>query len=166
MSHVLCQVPTLPASTEKYQQLVYDVTAQLLQPIQCILTALDRRALTLTKCANYESALRDATVMQHLSSSSAVGYLRAASIYYEQGKQRHVIDICNQALRMVDTRDPGYGILLQVKIHAQQRDGKRIDFVSQLPVEIVMTTLIPMFMDKDDPLDASQPCPYLYVSKL
>lgn len=51
-------------------------------------------------------------------------------------------------------------------MHAQQRDAKRIDFVSQLPVEIALTTLIPMFMDKDDPLDANPPCPYLYVSKL
>ncbi|CDS10642.1 hypothetical protein LRAMOSA11128 [Lichtheimia ramosa] len=162
----LCQQPTLIASTEKYKQLVHDTTTELVQPIQCILSAWDRRAMALSKCASFESALRDATVMQQLSPTSALGYIREAMIYSEQGKQRHVIDICNHALDVVDTKDPSYGILLQVKIHAQQRDDKRIDFFSELPVEIVMTTLIPMFMNKDDRLDAINPCPYLYVSNL
>lgn len=114
----LCQLPTVPASTEKYKQLVYDSTAQLVQPIQSILSALDLRAKALSNCASFESALRDANIMQQLSSSSAVGYLREAMIYSEQGKQRHVSEICNKALRVVDTKDPSYDTLQRVKANA------------------------------------------------
>ncbi|CDS10634.1 hypothetical protein LRAMOSA11120 [Lichtheimia ramosa] len=159
----LCQQPTLIASAEKYKQLVYDSTAELVQPIQRILSALDRRALALSKCATYDAALRDANLMQQLSPTSAIGYLREASIYSEQGKQRHVIDICNQALRIVDPKDVHYATLQQTKVDAEQRQNKHIDFITQLPVDIVHTTLIPMFM-KENALDAVKRCDYLYVS--
>ncbi|CDS10648.1 hypothetical protein LRAMOSA11134 [Lichtheimia ramosa] len=162
----LCIQPTLIAPTEKYQQLVHDSTTELVQPIQCILSALDQRAMALSKCASYDAALRDANVMQQLSSTSAIGYIREAMIYSEQGKQRHVIDISNQALDVVDTKDPDYVTLQRVKKDAEQRDNKRIDFISQLPVDIVITTLIPLFMKKHPSLDACKPCPYLYVSNL
>ncbi|KAI7874303.1 hypothetical protein K492DRAFT_184089 [Lichtheimia hyalospora FSU 10163] len=54
--------------------------------------------------------------------------------------------------------------------HCQQQgtqgnSGRRIDLISQLPAELAITKIIPMFMD-DGRLDASVPCPYLYVSKL
>ncbi|CDS10639.1 hypothetical protein LRAMOSA11125 [Lichtheimia ramosa] len=158
--------PTLIASTGTYKQLVHDSTTELLQSIQCILSALDRRSMGLSKCASFESALYDANLMQQLSSTSALGYIREAMIYSEQGKQRHVIDISNQALDVVDTKDPDYVTLQRVKKDAEQRDNKRIDFISQLPVEIVITTLIPLFMKKHPSLDACKPCPYLYVSNL
>lgn len=48
---------------------------------------------------------------------------------------------------------------------AQQCVNKRIDFITQLPVDIVHTALIPMIM-KDQVLDACEPYPYLYVSHL
>ncbi|CDS06431.1 hypothetical protein LRAMOSA08959 [Lichtheimia ramosa] len=159
----LCQQPTLIASAEKYKQLVYDSTTELVQPIQCIVTALDRRALALSKCASYDAALRDANLMQQLSPFSAIGYLREASIYSEQGKQRHVMDICNQAQDIVDPKDVHYATLQQVKKDAEQRQNIRIDFISQLPVDIVHTTLIPMFM-KHSTLHPLDRCEYLYVS--
>ncbi|CDS06454.1 hypothetical protein LRAMOSA08982 [Lichtheimia ramosa] len=159
----LCQQPTLAASTEKYKQLVYDSTAELLQPIQCILSALDRRSMALSKCASYDAALRDADIMQQFSPSSAMGYLRAVNIYSEQGKQQQVIDICNKAMHMVDTKDPDYTKLQQAKMDAEQRQNIRIDFIMQLPVEIVFTALIPVLM-KENTLKASKPCEYLYVS--
>ncbi|KAI7874675.1 hypothetical protein K492DRAFT_240717 [Lichtheimia hyalospora FSU 10163] len=46
----------------------------------------------------------------------------------------------------------------------QEDSERRIDFISQLPVDIVLTTLIPMLADDLDNLDASIPCPYLHVS--
>lgn len=64
----------------------------------------------------------------------------------------------------MDTKDPGYDTLRRVRRDALDRALKRIDFISQLPVDIVLTTLIPMFMNKGDPLDACKPCPYFHVS--
>ncbi|CDS06443.1 hypothetical protein LRAMOSA08971 [Lichtheimia ramosa] len=161
--HDLCIQPTLIASTEKYKQLVHDSTAELVQPIQCILSALDRRSMGLSKCGSYDAALRDADIMQQFSPSSAMGYLRAVNIYSEQGKQQQVIDICNKAMHMVDTKDPDYTNLQQAKVDAEQRQNIRIDFIMQLPVEVVFTALIPMLM-KENTLKASKPCKYLHVS--
>ncbi|CDS10635.1 hypothetical protein LRAMOSA11121 [Lichtheimia ramosa] len=164
--HDIVQQPTLTASNEKYQQLVYDSTTELLQSIQCILSALDRRAMALSKCASYESALRDATFMQRLSPTSAIGYIREAMIYSEQGKQHHAIDVCDKALSMVDTKHDLCAKLLPIKMSVQQRASTRIDFIKLLPVDIVFTTLIPMLMKAGDRLDACKPCPYLHVSHL
>ncbi|KAI7874050.1 hypothetical protein K492DRAFT_200265, partial [Lichtheimia hyalospora FSU 10163] len=47
----------------------------------------------------------------------------------------------------------------------QENSDRRIDFIRQLPAEIVLTTLIPLFMYEGS-LESSFPCPYLHVSKL
>ncbi|CDH57650.1 predicted protein [Lichtheimia corymbifera JMRC:FSU:9682] len=161
----LCSQPTQAVSTEKYAKLVCDSTIQLHQPLQLILSTLDRRAMALTKLANFESALRDAKVMQQLSPSSALGYIRAATIYSEQRKQRHVIDICNKGLMTVEPSDMHYDELRRTKSDAEQHEAKGMDFVRQLPFDIVTTTLIPLFVDTS-PLDPLKPCSYLHVSNL
>ncbi|KAJ8657990.1 hypothetical protein O0I10_006261 [Lichtheimia ornata] len=159
----LCKQPTQAVSTEKYAAIVYDATTQLHQPIHSMLTTLDRRAMALSKLANFESALRDANVMQQISPSSPLGYVRAADIYSEQGKQRHVIDVCTRGMMMVDRDDMHYDLLQRAKDNAIQRQDKRIDFISELPIDIVATTFLPMIAG-DSPLDSLKPCPYLHVS--
>ncbi|KAJ8657988.1 hypothetical protein O0I10_006259 [Lichtheimia ornata] len=159
----LCKQPILKASSEKYAKLVYDSTTQLLQPIQSILSALNLRAIGLTKCADFDAALRDAKVMQQLSPFSALGYLCAAEIYSEQGKQLQVINVCNKGLSMTDTMDKQYDDLKRAKMDAEQHQSKRIDFVSQLPVDIVISTLIPIMMD-DSAISLKKPNVYLHVS--
>ncbi|CDS06455.1 hypothetical protein LRAMOSA08983 [Lichtheimia ramosa] len=160
------QLPTLTASTEEYKDLAYNSTTKAQQSPESALSTLDLRSIALTKTANCDSALDNAKTMQQLSPTSALEYMREAMIYSEQGKQRHVIDICNQALRMVDPKDVHYGALQQTKMDAEQQQVKCIDFISQLPVDIVITTLIPMFITECDALDGCQPCPYLYVSRV
>lgn len=46
---------------------------------------------------------------------------------------------------------------------AEQRHNTRIDFITQLPLDIVITTLIPLFVDDDD-INSVKPCPCLHVS--
>ncbi|KAJ8657989.1 hypothetical protein O0I10_006260 [Lichtheimia ornata] len=162
--HALCKQPTHPVSTEKYTSLVYDATTQLDERIQSVLSALDQRAIGLTKLANFESAVRDAQAMQQISPTSPLGYLRAATIYSEQGKQSYVVAICLIGRSLVDANDPGYATLEHMKDAAIQQKCRRIDFISQLPIDIVASRLIPMIID-DSPLDALKPCPYLHVSK-
>lgn len=161
----LCRQPTLKAPSEKYAQIVHDSTTQLHQSFVSILSALDRRAMALTKTASFESALHDANLIQQLSPSSALGYLREASIYSEQGKQLQVIRICNKGLNKVDANDKHYGTLKQLRRDAEQHHNTRIDFIKQLPTDIVITTLIPMFMD-DFRMSSTAPSLYLYVSNL
>lgn len=170
----LCRQPTLTAaSSEKYAKLVHDATVQLQQiqhsttqlqhSLESTLSALDLRAMALTQTANFESALDDAEAMQRISSSSALGYLREAMIYSEQGKQRDVVELCRRALRVVKKKDPHYNTLKRAKLDAEQQSKRRIDFISQLPVEIVVTTLLPMFVEHE--LDISSASyQYLKVS--
>ncbi|KAJ8657570.1 hypothetical protein O0I10_006634 [Lichtheimia ornata] len=121
--------------------------------------------MAFTKSANFESALHDANLIQQLSPSSALGYLREADVYGEQGKQCHIINICNKGLSKVDTNDKHYATLQQVKEDAEQRQSTRIDFIKQLPTDIVITTLVPMLMD-DFIMSSTTPSPYLYVSNV
>ncbi|KAJ8658013.1 hypothetical protein O0I10_006284 [Lichtheimia ornata] len=161
--HALCKHPTQPVSTEKYSTIVDHATTQLHEPIHSILTTLDRRAMALTKLANFESALHDAKAMQQLSSSSALGYIREADIYSEQGKQLQVIDVCSKGMTMADTMDKHYDDLKRVKMDAEQRQNACIDFISQLPMDIVITMLIPMFM-YFGLWDSFKPDPSMHVS--
>ncbi|KAJ8657582.1 hypothetical protein O0I10_006646 [Lichtheimia ornata] len=135
------------------------------QSPQCNLSTLNLSALELSKLANFDAALHDANIMQQTSPTSALGYIRAAAIYSEQGKQHDAIDVCTKGLSLVDTNDTHYAILQQVKHVAMRRQNKRIDFISQLPVEIVVTRIIPLFMDCDF-LDLSIPYAYMHVSKV
>ncbi|KAI7875495.1 hypothetical protein K492DRAFT_199140 [Lichtheimia hyalospora FSU 10163] len=48
----------------------------------------------------------------------------------------------------------------------QEDSERRIDFISQLPTDIVLTTLVPMLVDDINYLNSSVPCSYLHVSKL
>ncbi|KAJ8658004.1 hypothetical protein O0I10_006275 [Lichtheimia ornata] len=163
--NALCKQPTLKASSQKYAQLVYESTTQLHQSIQSILSALDRRAIGFTKCANFESALHDAKAMQKLSPSSPLGYIREASIYSEQGKQLQAIRVCDKGMTKVDVMDTHYDELQRAKMDAEQRQNTRIDFISQLPVDIVMTTLIPMITN-GCLSNSSKSIPCLYVSNV
>ncbi|KAI7875493.1 hypothetical protein K492DRAFT_210898 [Lichtheimia hyalospora FSU 10163] len=170
MDHSICnkvrqQPPLNPTSPKSYEQLVDDATQQLHQSSESILLPLDQRVMGLAKCANFDVALDDASAMQQISPSSALGYLRAAMICSEQGKQRHVIDICDQGLKNVDPKDPHYDSLQRTKADAEQRDNKCIDFISQLPADIVVTKLIPLLM-QDNMMNAFKPHPYMSISNL
>ncbi|KAJ8657981.1 hypothetical protein O0I10_006252 [Lichtheimia ornata] len=160
--------PILTPSSEKYAQLVYDATTQLHASLDPILSALNLRAIGFTKCAKFDAALRDVKLMQQLSSSSPLAYIREASIYSELGQQLDVIDICDEGLSMVDTNDTHYDTLQQMKADAEQHLEKRIDFVKELPVDIVITKLIPLLIPllSSFPLDPLYPSPYLHVSNV
>lgn len=134
--------------------------------LQSQMSALDQRAIGWTRCAKFEWALRDTATMQQLLPSSSRGYLREAWIYGQQGKQRDALALYDKVLRLgvVDTHDPDYHKLEQARMDAMQQDSKRIDFINQLQVDIVVTMLVPMFMNGVIS-DAATPCPYLYVSR-
>lgn len=68
-------------------------------------------------------------------------------------------------MRMVDTMEMDYDTLQRAKMDAEQHQNTRIDFISQLPLDIVITTLIPLFLDGDKPLNSLE-FPYLHVSKI
>lgn len=161
----VCQQPTLAATYGHYGTLVSDSTTKLQQCVQETLTVLNDRAIGLMRCANFDAALRDAAAMQELAPLSALGYLCAANIYSQQGRQQAVIRICNKALSVVHNRDPDYIKLQRAKVHAKQRAAIRLDIISRLPLDVVVHVLFPMIMDHEELLDSIKLGPYLNVSK-
>ncbi|CDH61278.1 predicted protein [Lichtheimia corymbifera JMRC:FSU:9682] len=115
-------------------------------------------------CANYESAVRDERFLQRMSPSSPLGYIREAEVYIQQGKPQRVIDVCKQALGLVDNKDAHYATLQRIREDAEQRQNIRIDFISKLAFDIVTTSLIPLIMPRCA-LEAWEPQPKLNVSK-
>lgn len=96
-------------------------------------------------------ALCDGNVIQQ----SVICVSFATDIYNEQGIQRHVIIVCNWGFSIVDTR-----------YMATNQSGcwaipSCLDFTSQLPVDIIVTTLISMPM-----MMVIKSCPYLQLSNL
>lgn len=96
-------------------------------------------------------ALCDGNVIQQ----SVICVSFATDIHNEQGIQRHVIIVCNWGFSIVDTR-----------YMATNQSGcwaipSCLDFISQLPVDIIVTTLISMPM-----MMVIKSCPYLQLSNL
>ncbi|KAI7876163.1 hypothetical protein K492DRAFT_210522 [Lichtheimia hyalospora FSU 10163] len=159
------QPPTRTITCQQQQQKsTLNSTARMQHLPEHSLSALNERAMRWAQCAKFECALDDAVMIQLIAPLSALGYLCAARVYSEQGKQCDAVDICNKGLDVIDASDPDYQQLQQVKTNAIQRASQRVDFISQLPIDIVLTVLAPMFMNAVI-LDSTTPCPYLYVSR-
>ncbi|KAJ8657581.1 hypothetical protein O0I10_006645 [Lichtheimia ornata] len=134
--------------------------------LESTLSNLNQGVLTLTYGLNLDVALERAHSIRDMLPTLSLGFAHAASIYSAQGRQRHVIDICDQGLRVVDTQDTHYALLQRLRQDAVQRENIRIDPIKNLPYDVLSTTLIPMLMDDDTPLDSLTPCPYLHVSRV
>ncbi|KAJ8657647.1 hypothetical protein O0I10_006713 [Lichtheimia ornata] len=159
------QLPTTEGN-EDHGELAYDATTFVNELLESTLSDLNRGVLTLTYGPNLDVALERAYNIRLLLPDLAIGFAHAASIYSAQGRQRQVIDICDQGLRVVDTQDTHYALLQRLRQDAVQRENIRIDPFKNLPYDILWTTLIPMLMNDDTTLDALIPCHPLHVSKV
>lgn len=128
--------------------IVSAATHDIGQLLSRLMEKLDERATTLACGAQFDLALRDAAMMRTLAPGSSLGYLRAGSIYQEQGRQRAAVMMYDQGLDRVPSCDPCYTQLGQCRSHAlKEEDTKRVDFISRLPMDIIATTLIPLLFD-------------------
>ncbi|KAJ8657579.1 hypothetical protein O0I10_006643 [Lichtheimia ornata] len=165
----LCKPHEHVAPTEEnedHEEVVYDATTFVHESLESVVSILNRGVLTLSSGVNLVAALRDADMVQGYRSCLAPTFVYVATMYSQQGKQRHVIDICDQGLQVVDTQDTHYAMLQRLRQDAVQRENIRIDPIKQLPFDLLSTSLIRILMEDDEPLDSVEPCPYLYVSKV
>lgn len=126
---------------------------------------LNVRSATLARGGQIHFALSDAATMRVLAPRSSVGYLRAGAIYQQQGNERAAVRMYDQGLEAVSPSDHGYTDLKQRRAEAMHAaDSKRVDFITQLPLDIVATSITPLLFESVH-LHADKPCPYLYVSR-
>ena len=74
---------------------------------------------------------------------SALGYLCTGDIYCQQGRYATAISIFDQGLKQVPESDPYYQHIQQHRMTAVENNTKRVDFISRLPFDIVITNILP-----------------------
>ncbi|KAJ8652701.1 hypothetical protein O0I10_011646 [Lichtheimia ornata] len=123
---------------------------------------LNERAKLLANSAQFERALQDAAAITAILPSSGLGYLRMGDVYCQQGHHAAAISIYDQGLQAVPESDAHYQQLQQCRMEAATNNSKRIDFISQLPLDIVITNIIPRITSRTY-FESS--CEYLLVSR-
>lgn len=141
---------------------ISNLTKEIIEVAQELVATRDDCAKELSNTGQFELALKEAAIIQALEPASSVGYLRAADVYQAQGSPQEAVVVCKKGLEIVPPSDPGYTNLKTVHMHAMESSTKRIDFLTQLPADIVATYIIPLLLEKVR-WDSSTGCSYLYV---
>lgn len=85
-------------------------------------------------------------------------------MYQQQGRQQAAVSIYKQGLKSVASTDDGYRLLETSCAAAIEAQAKVIDFMSELPGDIVSMTIVP-FLFENYKLRHNSVCPYFYVCR-
>lgn len=163
----LGQLPTIVASHRDAATIISRATSRIRHCIDTkdmdqLVSLLKTRSKALALVASFDAALRDAAVIQSLNTLSAIGYQCAGDVYLQQGRQLAAINEFTKGLANMAVPDSQ----LEKSIHvAKEHLSKKMDHISLLPEEVVVTNIIPRLMGHQT-LHSSKPCPYLYVSRI
>ncbi|KAJ8654720.1 hypothetical protein O0I10_009611 [Lichtheimia ornata] len=155
-------IPVIKSGT--CANVIADSTRRLQQCVQDQLTHLDNRARALATSGNFEAALKDVARIRQLVPSSVMGYLCGGHVYSLQGRQKAAIDIYDQGLVAVSSSDPSHQQLVEARSMAHQRDSTRIDFIKELPLDIIMN-IAPRILSEEK-VAPSEIRAYLDVSRV
>lgn len=160
----LYSVPAISCFHGKDDTPISAITIEICELASRLLEKLNERSATLARGGQFHLALSDAATMRVLAPRSSVGYLRAGTIYEQQGNQRAAVRMYDQGLETVPPSEHGYTNLEKRRTEAMHAaDTKCVDFITQLPLDIVTTSITPLLFENNR-LDANKPCSYLYVS--
>lgn len=152
-------------SHHQQREVTISTTTEAIAQLSCqLMENLNRRSTALANGANFDRAFRDAALMQAISPTSSLGYMQAGYIYQQQGRHEEAAAIYEKGLTSVPSSDNGYTNIQLQHEDARNQASKRIDFISQLPLEIVVSALLPLVFHNYR-IAADTRCPYLYVSR-
>ncbi|KAI7873648.1 hypothetical protein K492DRAFT_212005 [Lichtheimia hyalospora FSU 10163] len=134
--------PTVSVKHKHHNNVITQSSIELKQCVDRQVELLHARAMALAACAQFYKALQDATTIQDLAPMSYVGYYAAGYIYMQCGKQEQAIQVLDQGLS-VATDSFQHQKLQSAREEASTRLATRIDFISQLPLDIVSSYIIP-----------------------
>lgn len=150
------------------RSVITETTCALEQLTPTILELLDRRSVAFANGTHFDMALRDTFKLQVLDPSSSRGYIRSREIYASEGRQLAAITVYEDGMRNVPRSDPHYALLEQGKANAEQLMNQRVDFMSILPMDIIMA-IGRLLITGDNPIlyddGMLEPLPCLQVSK-
>ncbi|KAJ8652695.1 hypothetical protein O0I10_011640 [Lichtheimia ornata] len=136
-------------------------TETLRQAAYQFANVLNERAKLLANSAQFDTALRDAAAIRALLPGSGLGYLCMGDVHCQQGRYAAAISIYDQGLEAVPESDQYYQQLQQHRMTAIANNDKRVDFISRLPLDIVITNIIPRLERR---CYSDLPPEHLYVS--
>ncbi|KAJ8652591.1 hypothetical protein O0I10_011737 [Lichtheimia ornata] len=137
-------------------------TQALQQTAQQFVQVLNERARLFANSAQFDKALHDAAVIRAMLPGSGRGYLCMGDVYCQQGHHAAAISIYEQGLEAIPESDAYYQQLQQHRMTAIANNSKRVDFISQLPLDIVITNIVPR---ADRLFFSESSCEFLYVSR-
>ncbi|KAJ8652703.1 hypothetical protein O0I10_011648 [Lichtheimia ornata] len=118
-------------------------TKTLQQTAHQFAKVLNERARLLANSAQFDAALHDAAAIRAMIPRSGIGYLCTGDVYCQQGNHAAAIVIYHRGLKSVPKSDACYQQLQQHRKDAIANNNKRVDFVSRLPLDIVVTNIAP-----------------------
>ncbi|KAJ8658012.1 hypothetical protein O0I10_006283 [Lichtheimia ornata] len=146
------------------RQTIISTTTQEIDRLACqFMAKLNERSTAFANGANFDLALCDAALMRVITPTLSLGYLKAGNIYQQQGRQQQAVAMYEEGLGMVPSSDECYADLQMGHANAKNAASKRLDFITQLPMEIAASEILP-WVFHNCKLEADTPCPYLYVS--
>lgn len=140
----------IAAATETFQRTVSEMVQ-----------ALNDRAWLLANSAQFNAALRDVAAIRTILPRSGLGYVATRGVYCQQGRYAAAVAMYDQGLKAVPESDPYYQHLQQHRLTAININNKRVDFISRLPLDIVITNIVPRMEHR---CYSDLPSEYLYVS--
>ena len=145
-STIIDAAPLPEASTERQLGLLHD------------------RATASAASAKFQAALNDVTVMKTIAPSSGMGFLCECHLYQMQGRYGACIDTCDQGLSVVSSSDPYYQQLLNMRSIALKHYNTYIDFMKELPVDIIEIIVDKLLGTQE--IEADELFEYISVSRL
>ncbi|KAJ8652700.1 hypothetical protein O0I10_011645 [Lichtheimia ornata] len=125
-------------------------------------SALNDRAKLLANSAQYDTVLHDAAAIVTILPESGLGYLCMGDVHCQLGRYAAAISIYDEGLEAVPESDQYYQQLQQHRMSAITNNSKQVDFISQLPFDIVTINILPRMQPK---FYCESSCEYLYVSR-
>ncbi|CDH59359.1 predicted protein [Lichtheimia corymbifera JMRC:FSU:9682] len=141
-----------------------DITTEIRSTVDHLLQLYQKRSQISISHAKFQAAFRDADTMCSIDPQSPLGYLCMGDIYREQGRQKKAIEAYTTGMNTASSNHPSYSALAKSKEAATLQQAKRIDFITQLPVEVVSQFIVPVIL-KYQPSSMYRQWSYLGVSR-
>ncbi|KAI7874302.1 hypothetical protein K492DRAFT_211651 [Lichtheimia hyalospora FSU 10163] len=157
--------PAITINDPSWHERVKDQNMNVQDCLQKLLSALNARASLLADGAQLDGAMSDATAMMSIAPTSPLGYLLAGRIFSFRGQHASAAKIYDKALGNVPTTYPGYQQFATQRATANDIINKRVDFISKLPLDVVIQNIIPRVLGNQTMFDIDRPSHYFDVCR-
>lgn len=144
---------------------IKDLTTDVRDCVEKLLSTMNARASLLVKAERLELALADAYTMMDIAPYSPLGYLRAGDVVSLRGQYGSAIEMYDDGIERASRSHPHYAQLVKAREAAYEKKNKRIDFISKLPLDVVVLNITPRILQRRTRFHLGKPCTYFDVCR-